>query len=169
MFPLVLSNQHHWFFLINKIISRLYTSSVYNRKVMMPVYNREIMMIYRHSSEENNHISLFYTTLSLCRIQMFPLVLSNKQQLFFLINNIISLLYTRLVYLPPLILGLFCGKWPMKIRQPMTLRHPVSLYRIHLQKSGVSRHKSEILSRSAVTPVFPGKTGVTADRDKISL
>jgi len=25
----------------------------------------------------------------------------------------------------PLIIGLFCGKWPMKIRHPMTLRHPV--------------------------------------------
>ena len=27
----------------------------------------------------------------------------------------------------PLIIGLFCGNWPMKIRHPMTLRHPVSL------------------------------------------
>jgi len=26
----------------------------------------------------------------------------------------------------PLIIGLFCGKWPMRIRHPMTLRHPVS-------------------------------------------
>ena len=26
----------------------------------------------------------------------------------------------------PLIIGLFCGKWPIKIRHPMTLRHPVS-------------------------------------------
>ena len=25
----------------------------------------------------------------------------------------------------PLIIGLFCGKWPMKIRHPMNLRHPV--------------------------------------------
>jgi len=25
----------------------------------------------------------------------------------------------------PLIIGLFCGKWPTKIRHPMTLRHPV--------------------------------------------
>jgi len=25
----------------------------------------------------------------------------------------------------PLTIGLFCGKWPMKIRQPMTPRHPV--------------------------------------------
>ena len=25
----------------------------------------------------------------------------------------------------PLIIGLFCGKWPMKIRHPMTLRHSV--------------------------------------------
>jgi len=25
----------------------------------------------------------------------------------------------------PLIIGLFCGKWPIKIRHPMTLRHPV--------------------------------------------
>ena len=25
----------------------------------------------------------------------------------------------------PLIIGLFCGKWPMKIRHPMTLGHPI--------------------------------------------
>ena len=25
----------------------------------------------------------------------------------------------------PLIIGIFCGKWPMEIRHPMTLRHPV--------------------------------------------
>jgi len=25
---------------------------------------------------------------------------------------------------PPLIIGLFCGKWPVKIRHSMTLRHP---------------------------------------------
>jgi len=25
----------------------------------------------------------------------------------------------------PLLIGLFCGKWPIKIRHPMTLRHPV--------------------------------------------
>ena len=28
----------------------------------------------------------------------------------------------------PLILGLFFGKWPVKIRHPMTLRHPVRMY-----------------------------------------
>ena len=26
----------------------------------------------------------------------------------------------------PLIIGLFCGKWPMEIRHPMTLRHSVT-------------------------------------------
>ena len=26
----------------------------------------------------------------------------------------------------PLIIGLFCGKWPIKMRHPMGLRHPVS-------------------------------------------
>jgi len=26
----------------------------------------------------------------------------------------------------PLIIGLFCGKWPIKVRHPMGLRHPVS-------------------------------------------
>ena len=26
----------------------------------------------------------------------------------------------------PLIIGLFCGEWPMKIRDPTTLRHPVN-------------------------------------------
>jgi len=28
----------------------------------------------------------------------------------------------------PWIVGLLCGKWPIKIRRPMTLRHPVLLY-----------------------------------------
>ena len=35
----------------------------------------------------------------------------------------------------PLNIGLFCGKWPIKIRDPMSLRHPVSVdtpYRIHV-------------------------------------
>ena len=29
----------------------------------------------------------------------------------------------------PLMIGLFCGKWPIKIRQPMGLRHPVESVR----------------------------------------
>jgi len=28
----------------------------------------------------------------------------------------------------PLITGLFCRKWPIKIRHPMDLRHPVAIY-----------------------------------------
>ena len=28
----------------------------------------------------------------------------------------------------PIIIGLFCGKWPIQIRHPMGLRHPVSCY-----------------------------------------
>jgi len=30
----------------------------------------------------------------------------------------------------PLNMGHFCGKWPIKIRDPMSLRHPISIYRI---------------------------------------
>ena len=43
----------------------------------------------------------------------------------------------------PLILGLSCGKWPMRIRHPMTLRHPVSNFKhvclsrcVHIVREG---------------------------------
>jgi len=32
----------------------------------------------------------------------------------------------------PLIIGLFCRKWPMKIRHPVTLRHPVHIFYIDM-------------------------------------
>jgi len=36
----------------------------------------------------------------------------------------------------PLIIGLFCGKWPVKIRHPMGLRHPVPRHvYIHVHRS----------------------------------
>jgi len=31
----------------------------------------------------------------------------------------------------PLIIRLFCGKWPIKIRHPMHLRHPVHTFLLH--------------------------------------
>jgi len=33
----------------------------------------------------------------------------------------------------PLIIGLFCRKWPVKIRHPMDLRHPVCRYEVETQ------------------------------------
>ena len=38
----------------------------------------------------------------------------------------------------PLIIGLFCGKWPIKIRRPMT-QHLTSLYTNHLHVTGWRR------------------------------
>ena len=36
----------------------------------------------------------------------------------------------------PLIIGLFCGKWPVMIRHPMTIRHPVVIWLRMLPKNG---------------------------------
>ena len=40
----------------------------------------------------------------------------------------------------PLIIGLFCGKWPMKIRNLMTLRHPVCRMTLRHTVSRMSFH-----------------------------
>ena len=44
------------------------------------------------------------------------------------IRHLVTLRCRSLSAKEPLILGLFCGKWPLKIRHPMTLRHPVCMW-----------------------------------------
>ena len=46
----------------------------------------------------------------------------------------------------PLIIGLFCRKWPIKIRHPMTLRHPVWDLRHTLYETLSMRHVCVILN-----------------------
>ena len=43
----------------------------------------------------------------------------------------------------PLITGLFCGKWPIKIRHPMNLRHPVHKGECNIATSALRLHKGE--------------------------
>jgi len=52
--------------------------------------------------------------------------------------------YTRVAQ-KPLITGLFCGKWPMKIRHPMPLRHPV----LHVPH----RHESRLTCECVVSHI----------------
>ena len=53
----------------------------------------------------------------------------------------------------PLIIGLFCGKWPVQIRHPMDLRHPVLVVGYHVTNSFIitrthsSSHKPILSSK----------------------
>ena len=77
----------------------------------------------------------------------------------------------------PLIIGFFCGKWPIEIRQPMHLRHPVSriwlshlimheschtcegvmshIWRSHVTHLNESCHTSEWVTSFYPSPAYP--------------
>jgi len=59
----------------------------------------------------------------------------------------------------PLIIGLFCGKWTIKIRHPMILRHPVSNKVIsHIQESHCTHlKKSDARKRALQKRLYSAK------------
>ena len=52
----------------------------------------------------------------------------------------------------PLIIGLFCGKWPVKIRHPMGLRHPV-----YVCKARSGSYIAHWVHVSSCLPLYEGK------------